>query len=462
MATGAWRRFDLAEWRRRITAVYVTVDAAATPRRVGVSLAALFVTIRIVTVWGRPIERFPDSDGYFVFDVTGGSSRLWPVPLLYGIVTGDSARVALHVVLACAAWLWLAWAVGRVTPAMPRLAPALVLVLGTTPQVARWDLTILSESIGISVMVATIACWLTASVLRRRGWWIAAASLTAVAGMTRTAQVPLLVLVATGATVALAVCVARRAESTMQRQVAALLIVAGGLAVLQTVNNHGMSTLNFYTVISDRVLGDAERTEWFREQGMPWRTEFAEARGYVYRSDVPADVVAYLDLPPEQAPPEMMAVGGREFAVWARNDGWGTYVGYLLTHPRYTLTDPVNRLDTMLDPADRDLLPLDPREVVPRGLFGAWQGWLAAAVVLLAAAWRRNRATGGPPLTAAIIPSAIIALCVPWFYLVALGSGIEHPRHAITLAVALRIGCLVLALVSWDRLQRPPSAESTQ
>jgi len=407
------------------------------------AIVLAFVVCRIVPVWGRPIARFPDTLGYLTLDFSGSSTRLWPVPLLYQVVTSDTARVVVHVALGILVWLWLAVEMRFLVPNLRRAAPVAVLVLGATPQVARWDLTILSESIGLSIAVATFACWTHAVRTRTTAAWVAASCLTVLFGMTRTAHVPIMILVAV-----IVVVAAFGARLYVTLKVVAPIFAVGCLAGLFMLsNNHAVSTLNLYTVLSERVLGNPEASSWFAANGMPWNDTFNEARAYVYRDDLPPDLLAYLDLPADQSPPELMLVGGMEVAQWARNDGWQTYVRYLATHPYDTVTSAATQLNPLLDPTDATLLPLDPRPIIPRSFFGPWAGWLGAACFAIAATIGRFRFD-----SRLAVPCFALLCAVPWFYINVYGSGIEHPRHAITMAVISRISCLVAIAVGWDRL----------
>ncbi len=161
-------------------------------RRGEVAGVLVFVAIRVITVWGRPIERFGDSEGYFELDWSGDGTRFWPVPLLYTVISSDAARVVAHVALSCVAWIVLAAGIRRLVPLLRWTGPALTLLLGSTPQVARWDLTILSESIGLSIAVACVGCWLHVTAAPRSiGWWCGATITTILFGMTRPTQVPI-------------------------------------------------------------------------------------------------------------------------------------------------------------------------------------------------------------------------------------------------------------------------------
>lgn len=412
-----------------------------------IAVVLAFVACRTMTVWGRPVARFADTPGYETLDFSGSATRLWPVPLLYEVVTDDTWRVAVHVVLSSVAWLWLALEMRFLVPNLRRIAPFAVLLLGATPQVARWDLTILSESVGLSIAVAAFACWTHAMRTQSIVAWAAASGMTVLFGMTRTAQVPIMILVALIAVVAAYVTRLRTAVT-----VSAAIFAAGCVAALIMLsNNSAVSTLNFYTVLTERVVADPEARAWFTDIGMPWNDTYVDARSYVYRDDLSPELLEYLDLPVDQSPPELMLAGDIELAQWVRHDGWRTYGLYLATHLDDTITSATVRMDPLLDPTDATLLPLEPRIIVPRSMFGLWAGWLGAALLAITATIRRHRFDWR-----LAVPCTALVCAVPWFYINVYASGIEHPRHAITLAVILRIASLTAVLVGWDRLVVTP------
>lgn len=415
-------------------------------------MVSSFVAARAVTVLGRPIARFPDTAGYFRIDLAGGATRLWPVPVVYALAANDTTRVVVQLVASCVAWVWLAHEVRRHAPTLPTVAPLLVLTLGATPQVARWDLTILSESLGITIAVATFAALLRAVRLSDR-WWVVVAIVAIVFGTTRTAQVPILVVV----TVMVSVAAWRTARRPVALTVVAISVLGSAWGLAQLRNNHAVGTLNLYTVVAERVLPHPDVAEWFAAAGMPWRDDFAAATSYVGRADVAADVLDAVGLPVEQLPPAMMGVGGIEFAEWARHDGWAVYARYLASHPTSTFVEAAARADELLDPVDAALLPLGIRRVVPRQLFGRSADWLGVLLFATCLAWRAGVAD-----RRSLVPLLTVAVALPWYLIALFGSGIEHPRHAITVAVMVRVAALTGALVAWDQLRPRPAYQVSQ
>lgn len=415
--------------------------------------AALFVAVRIAAVAGRPIERFTDSPGYLRLVPSGRDTRLWPVPLIYSVCFNDIGRVVANVALGCAAWLLLAHAIRRTAPRMEVVAPAVVLVLGVSPPVTRWDLAILSESIGISIAVATFACWLlVAENPRNTARWVGALGATAVFGMTRPSQIFVMVLAGFAATTAVAGVGRRRLVAI----VASAFAVMTTLGLVMLSNNQPVSTLNFYTVLSDVVLSDPDHWEWFADHGMPWDETFTTARGYVTQADVSPDLLRYVRHPAGQPVPELLPVGGTRVARWVLEDGWSTYVRWLATHPGETIFRELDRLPSVLNPSDSALLPLSPRRLVPRVVFADWTVLAAGATTLLAVARRRGQRD--PDDRRTFVPLVTLGLCVPWCALIGVASGIERPRHAITMAIIFRVALLATAVVAWDRLPRPVRA----
>lgn len=223
-----------------------------TPVFIPLAIVIAFFT-RASASLGRPITRFPDSLGYETFHLFGSIDRFWPIPFLYSLVTTDTGRVLLHVVVGSCAWSWCALVLSRRSN-YPRAVLTAVLLLGLSPQVVRYDLAILSESLGLSFMVLAVTA--TVDLLRRRsplslGIWLVAVSLCA---HTRPAQLFVLV-------VALAIPIVkfvgnRGRQITISTAVLVFVLLAG---FLQLRGNATTSALNFYTVLQERIMPDDSR-----------------------------------------------------------------------------------------------------------------------------------------------------------------------------------------------------------
>jgi hypothetical protein len=149
----------------------------------GWGLVGLFVVGRVAILFQGVLFTSFDSSSYARRPGTGGSlvsllghaPRLWGVPLFDALFGSDPARTYGQWTVATIAWAGLAVVVsGLLRHPLAKLAgTAVVLAIALLPQVDSWDFAILSESLSISLGVATLAL-----VLR----WAATGSRAALVG----------------------------------------------------------------------------------------------------------------------------------------------------------------------------------------------------------------------------------------------------------------------------------------
>ncbi|GIH09625.1 hypothetical protein Rhe02_76920 [Rhizocola hellebori] len=96
---------------------------------------------------------------------TGQAPRPWGVPLFFAMFSDDGSRAVGQWALGTLAWALLALSVAMfLRHRSARIAAmAAIVLLGLTRSVASWDFAILSESLSISLGVATLALFL---------WWL--------------------------------------------------------------------------------------------------------------------------------------------------------------------------------------------------------------------------------------------------------------------------------------------------
>lgn len=390
----------------------------------------LALAIRAVASLDQPIARFPDTAGYETLRFLGDIDRFWSVPFFYALVDSDAGRITLQVLVAATAWSWCALTLSKMSR-YSRTVLAAVLLLGISPQVVRYDLALLSESLGISFFVFLIAATLN---LRKNTTFISGTiwllSL-AVCAYTRPVHFWVLLIFLVSPFITF---IASRGRKVSLTTVTLLIISCG--AFLQLRANSATSALNFYTVLQERVITDDSRFEWFTQQGMPSSPGMREATGYDYIDQFPADVSAIIPLPKGQVPPTLMRIGGVELAQWVHDDGWKTYVRYVLTHPADTFSRITSLTNATLSPPNDDFLPLENGPMIPRVLFGSWELWAIVTASALAVVFLKNRRDF------LFLASTCITL-VAVYATTLLTSGIEHPRHAVTSAVAVRLIALV-------------------
>ena len=394
-----------------------------------------YLLVRWAQVAGVEPARFPDSPGWLTLDLWGSNDRLWPVPLVFGLAGSDTVRVLAHVVLGAAAWTWLASSVSAMTK-WPRTAMLAVFTVGLAPQVTRWDLAILGESLSITALVALIA----ASLRLARGAsgplpWFA---MLVVFGLVRPTHLVVLAPVA-----AWFIASAVRSRGARHVVPAVLLGAATIWGVALVRGNDATSRLNVYTIIANDVIVDDTRFAWWVERGMPAPEGLRDAVGYDFAGDLPPDLAAIVALPTGQQPPAVIRAGGTGLAEWVRDNGTVVQARWVLSHPRDAWRSVSSRAHQVLSPPNDDFLPLDVRGVPLRAVFADWRIWAAAWLAgSLAAFVRGGRRREGRML--ALSGAALAALLVVTMNF----SGIEHQRHAATVAVGVRVlGLVGLAMI---------------
>lgn len=403
-------------------------------------MAVVSLIVRAAASLGRPIARFPDSEGYESLQLVGEIDRMWPVPLMYSLVQSDSARVLLQIAIGSAAWIWLGVVVSRITR-WPRIAFMLILCVGLSPEIIRYDVTILSESLGISFAIWAFAMSLQLLTSPTRRIWLIWFVAMGFCAMTRPTHLLIPAVAVLPHVVRFIVSKGRRIS--LSAVALCVLLVVGAV---QAQANSSTSHLNFYTVLAERVIVDNERYQWFVDRGMPDVQGAREAFGYDYPADLPQEVANIVQLPLGQHPPKLMRVGGASLAQWVTQDGWKTYVRYVVTHP----TDTASRLTSLtgptLSPPNGDFLPLDNGPMLPAFMFGSWQLW---SVLYLAGTTLMFLRLSTRRLAQLFISFGVILVLM--YAASTLTSGIEHPRHAVTAAVMLRVAGLTALLAALPR-----------
>ena len=398
-------------------------------------LSVLYAGARFMVISGQPATRFPDSIGFETLNFLGNNDRLWSVPFFYALIDLEQNRLIMQVILGSCAWTFLAWVLSSISR-FPRATMTTVFVIGLAPQVVRFDAAILSESLGITFAVASVGATLLMTQSRQfivRVSWIFLVVLTA---FTRTIHLTVLFLIA-----AYAIgkwLISRRKKTALPALLFAFLSVWG---VAQLRGNEPTSTLNFYTVLQQRVIRDDAMYAWFTKQGMPDLPGMRSAVGYNYTWELDPNVASIVQLPPGQQPPALMKAGGVSLAEWVRDNGWPTYARYVQSHPSYVTSLLRRMTPESLSPPTDAFLPLAARSVMWRGIFGPTWLWLLLLAVSLSASVLISR--NKKALRAVI---SLTAASTVVFIGVHLTSAIEPQRHSVTTAVLLRV--LVLASIA--------------
>lgn len=394
-------------------------------------VAFAYAVLRSTAVLGLSPARFPDSAGYLTLDLSTPIARPLPVPLVYVLASTDTVRVGVQVVLGIAAWMWLARELseGSRRPGTVRWMTA---VVGLTPQVIRFDLAILAESLtvtaGTALVAATVRASRTGKTPASSPGWVA---VFVVFAMVRPHH--MVILLAVAATVAVRSLAARRSPGVL----GAVMLLVAVLGLQQLRSNTPTSNLNLYTVLTERVVTDPAATQWFVSNGMPAVDLIDNPLAYDTPDLLAPELLRVLDLPEGQMPPRLMRLGGMPLAQWVRDDGWTTYARWLATHPADNWSRLVDLAGPTLDVADDGFLPLGSRTVVPRVFFVPTVVCIIVTLLgALAVALRRRPRD-------AVMSVAVMGGALALYAVAMTTSGIEHPRHAAVAAVLVRLAALV-------------------
>jgi hypothetical protein len=419
-------------------------------------LLGCYLDARIRILTGYALFTAPDTGSYAprpwepveALSFTGHAPRPWGVPLLYSLVDTDPARVTLQWTISTLAWSLLAcacWGRLRTLPARVLCAAAL-LFLALAGSVYTWDQAILSESLSISLGVATLALLTIWATTRS---WVALGALVAVAtwwAFTRQDVLPYLLLLV----VALALHALRRRYRWGALVGAALLVgaVAWQVSIVPTIDASyrswgtglSLSDATFLYRLRFQVLNDPEvKAAYQQEFGMP-RCKRAELLAETPFWAMGPFIEAYRNCP------ELMGwVATQKSTV-----GWR----YARAHPDHYTEQVLKVLPVALDGTGGRYaqpvagLPTVPEEVLfpnrhrvlPQAA-GLFLG--ALGVGLLALLFRRSRwlAAAGALLALASTASAVAGMMY---------SAGEYARFGIQEAVLLRVGLILLAAAAID------------
>ena len=315
---------------------------------------------------------------------------------------------------------------------------ATVLAFSLSFAVIRWDRLLLSESLSISLMAAVAAAWLElvrsprrtaiVAVLVTNLLWVFARDTNAY--LTLLSALPALVWVLRPGRLN------RRWPAVLTVGLVAIFAASTASALSQEAQLR-RNERPLLHVVGQRVLHDPQKLRFFRAHGMPAPTPLVRRRsnslaaiGRSVRSDPRTEAV--LD--------------------WVRGHGRTTLALYIVTHPVETLRS-VKRDDEELLSGVRAVRYHSPhaRRALPAWLAGIVYPiqvrgilvWLAfASLAALGAALVAG------PRRAWLVAIGLILLEIPQAVIVYHGDTLEIARHAIQMAIMLRLGILLLAVLA--------------
>jgi hypothetical protein len=379
--------------------------------------------------------RHLDTASWLRLDFSGSEIRLWTVPLFFNILPNDPLREAGQVALSIAGWVSLAgmtaWSV--VNSRLKIVAFGIVLIVSLMPQVTSWDVTILGESVAISVTVGAIAAW----------WLFAMHPTKVTAGLVCAVVVLWAFLRHTNVVVTITIAVILGASLLIPRARAlrTVILVVVAVTLVWGVPTFGKNSYNedevLLTILSERILPSPERTAWFAGHGMP-ATEDVRSLAGAFEGQGSAPFRE-----------------NERFFRWVVKHGRTTYFEFLRTHPGYVLVLPMTDAigSSAVLSGTHDVYGF-PRAVFPTPLedvlFEApWVLiFLTAGVVVLAMlafgvrGWTLRE----------LVPAIAFVLSVVLYWVTFHGVASEPLRHYTLAAVAIRISLILIGLLAVDRL----------
>lgn len=407
-----------------------------------------YTVARFLVTSGKTPMPFPDSIGYETLRFFGENDRFWSVPLAYSFTDVSQQRVLIQSMAGCLAWIYFAYVVQSRTR-YPRILMATIFLVGLTPQVVRYDIALLSESLGMSFTVAAVASAIQLSRHRNNATWMIFVASVTLLGFTRPTH---LVVVFVCAAIFLGRYIVHRRKTSAISVVVFLVLSLWGVNLLN--GNAPTSNLNFYTILQQRIIKNDAEYKWFVDNGMPDIPGVRESRTYTFDYLLDKNVAEIVQLPEGQQPPIIIANGGVSLAEWVRDHGWSTYASFLIVHPAH-VAKAVNRLvPPALNPGNDNFLIIDARTVTPRWLFGPWWMWIGLYGVSLTWAFlflRQRREV--------VVLALMGATGIAVFLVVILCSAVEIQRHATSVAVLTRV--LALATIGVATAKRTTTLDES-
>lgn len=418
--------------------------------------AIIGLLIRWWQITGRAPSWWQDSTDYETSSTASfGSMELWAgarspgVPLMLKIFGGKpgNAYIHLQIVLASVCWAWLAAtvAVGLRGAWKRWVVVAVIVAFPLARPIAMWDHSVLSESLTTSIFAALVAAalWFVRRPSPLRVLAVVAIAAAWVA--TRDANVLAIAVVGVGILGYRLVGAVRRLAAhrpagrsllDLTTALAVGLLAVSALSVLSS-SIGGRDAVPLAHVFSVRILPYPDRLDWFADQGMP-------------QADLLRDRAANLDLTKQ---PPLVGLSTTDKVLdpwwdWLRSEGRPTFARWLLTHPTYLVSEPLESPERTFNNAEGDLdfyrsasmseLPMTTDLL----WLNATTALLAGCAIVACYLWfgRRPRSDLlliGALCVAASGPQALVA----WH-----SDGMETARHLYMPGVQLRVGVLLGAI----------------
>lgn len=395
-------------------------------------LGVVYVGLRLLLAASHHAGINPDSADY----LNGLTLRSRPpvVPFVYTLLGNNTSRIAMvQGVVGGLSWLALAAAASRSVSsrAAQSVLVVVVLLIGLTDVVCRWDSAMLTESFAISFGVLFLASVLWTRERPSPLWMIGMAALWA---FTREANAIYLV----GIGVMWLVLAPRLGTS---RRVAGVVTVSAVIAFALTWGS-APGDASMHNVTGARVLLHPDMTTFFQDRGMP--VSVLRMRGQYSNHHDPTDAF--------RTAPDLA-----DYRDWAHKNGRITYLAYMLFHPVWAVAEPLKSVEAWSGPLQypppkvygspgyQSLVPTAVQRLLFPDRIPVVLAELAIVGALVAVGWSRSRRR--PPIG---LPVTIVGLGIAQMLLAWHADTIETGRHALIGVIQLRLGLALLIATALD------------
>lgn len=371
------------------------------------------------------------------------------VPFIYKLLGRNiELIVVVQLVFSLLSWIFLAYASARSLRSASLIPVAFICILGLglSDAVSMWNKSILSESFSLSLLACFTGAWLLflRNISFRNTIMLIIIATSFV--LTRTANGFLLLMLA-GILILGVILNFRSANRNHYLAIICSFLVL--FLISDSISNtNNRWTPYFLNVLSMRILTNHEMLTYFEDHGMPVTDSLMERAGKWSQED---DFAYYKD-------PDL-----EEFRKWLYSKGKSTYALYLLTHPAYTMSEPLHDLQRMIFSTRSRLMYYAPKgftSPLQGKLFDYLSAWslFTVYVFLTGILWGLNLLYAISKKRAVVwVPLVMIFLVYPLAALTWHADAMEIERHALPVAIQARLGFILLVLflidtILYDRL----------
>lgn len=331
------------------------------------------------------------------------------------------------------------------------LTIGLFLFFSLSYEISKWDLIMLSESISFSLLALLLAGWVFLMILPQKPWKPATKAIVIVViilisilySFTRDTNLYFVLMSACSFTLAAFISKIKNSIRTysLVYLAAAILLFVGQN---ESINIGNRWQIHIYDHLAYRIYNNEAVLDYFIKAGLPYSTRLVnilKLGGTEYFEQMMND-------------PKMEPV-----RQWVNEYGKSAYFGYLLSHPRNTLLEPLKRLVFLINGTGQDFrVPLQPLQPIPSKLeiltsilFPYFIPIIGTLIwgLLLAFSFLNIFSLHEQRFWLVVL---LLLSIIPLIYIIWHGNPLEIQRHSEQIAIQLRLAIWVSVPLVLDRV----------